>query len=53
LQEKEIKQSEVKTLTLKYEELKEETDKKLDRIMEMLQANPKLARIKKEVLKKI
>jgi len=57
LQEKEQKQSEVKTLTEKYEkdmiELREQTDTKLDRIMEMIQSNPKLARVKKEVLKKI
>ena len=57
LQEKELKQSEVKTLTEKYEkdmkELREQTDTKLDRIMEMIQANPRLAAVKKEVLKKI
>jgi hypothetical protein len=57
LHEKELKQSEVKTLTEKYEQdmkkLEERTDSKLDRIMEILQANPKLAKVKTDVLKKI
>jgi len=57
LREKELKQSEVKELTEKYQkdlkELEERTDSKLDRIMDILQANPRLARVKKDVLKKI
>jgi integrase/recombinase XerD len=57
VRQQELKQSEVKILTQKYEkdmkELRDQTDSKLDRIMEMLQANPKLVNVKKEVLKKI
>ena len=34
-------------------DLRAQTDSKLDRIMEMIQANPRLAKVKKEVLKKI
>jgi integrase/recombinase XerD len=57
LQEKELKQSEVKILIEKHQQdmkkLEERTDSKLDRIMAILQANPKLAKVKKDVLKKI
>ena len=57
LEEKESKQSEIKLLAEKYQkdmkELKAQTDEKLDRILSIIEANPKLARVKKEVLKKI
>ena len=57
LEEKEQKQSEVKMLAQKYEkdmkELRTQTDEKLDRILSLMQANPKLAKVKKEVLRKI
>ena len=57
LEEKEQKQSEVKTLAQKYEkdmkELRTQTDEKLDRILSLMKANPKLAKVKKEVLSKI
>lgn len=33
-------------------ELREKTDSKLDRILEIIPANPRLAKVKKEVLKK-
>ena len=52
----EIKQEEenkLKSLNDKYEreinELREQTDRKLDKIISMIQENPKLARVKKEV----
>ena len=34
-------------------EFRRQTDEKLDRILSIIEANPKLARVKKEVLKKI
>ena len=57
LEEKEYKQSEIRALTEKYQkdmkELKKQTDEKLDRILSIIQANPKLAKIRKDVLTKI
>ena len=56
LEDKQNKQSEIKVLTEKYQkdmkELREQTDEKLDRILSFMQENPKLAKVKKEVLKK-
>ena len=56
----EIKMAEgmkINQLEEKYEkdmkELRAQTDRKLDRIMEIIQANPRLAKVKKEVLKNI
>jgi hypothetical protein len=56
----EIKLAEEAKITLleqKYEkdmkELKEKTDSKLDRILSLIQENPKLAKVKKEVLMKV
>lgn len=57
LEQREQKQSEVKKLSQKYEkdmkELREQTDEKLDRILSLMQENPKLAKVKKEILRKI
>jgi DNA repair ATPase RecN len=57
LEEKESKQSEINVLTEKYQkdmkELKQNTDEKLDRILALMQENPKLANAKKEILSKI
>jgi len=57
LEEKEHKQSEIKTLEEKYvkdmRELRAQTDEKLDRILSLMQENPKLIKVKKEVLGRI
>jgi hypothetical protein len=46
----------INELKKKYEtdmkELREQTDEKLDRILSLIQENPKLTNVKKEVLKK-